>query len=242
MSFIAVLSLVASYNSNLTNLIQIRNKYAKYLFGILFSSFSATFATAFYEIYHFKQYAWIGLVSNIFIIPLTEFITLPIGFLGMLFHFITPVSKMLYIVSSLVGEVICIICEFFTQIPHSFVLTKQMPLWCVGLISLGLILFFIMQSTIRYANLLLIFCSTFAYYKMELPDKIVLNDREKSIILKTKEGGFCMVKEIKSSYVRSIVGQNLGLEKIEECNFNEDGRDSLKIEHRTIYVSSFLRN
>jgi hypothetical protein len=222
MSFIAVLSLVASYNSNLPNLIQIRNKYAKYLFGILFSSFSATFATAFYEVYHFKQYAWIGLVSNIFVIPLTEFITLPIGFLGMLFHFITPVSEMLYIVSSLVGEVICIVCEFFTQIPHSFVLTKQMPLWCIGLISLGLVLFFIMRSSIRYINLLLIFGTSFAYYKTKLPDKIVLNDREKSVILKTKDGAFCMPKEIRSNYVRSIAAQNLGIEKLEKVCDEKD--------------------
>jgi len=57
-----------------------------YTIGILLSSIIATVSTVFFEIYHFKQYALIGLISNIPVIPITEFLVLPFGFIGMLFN------------------------------------------------------------------------------------------------------------------------------------------------------------
>lgn len=88
MSFIAVMSLVAFYESTRVFWIDLYrrsgwfNRGLIYLIGVCITTVIASIATAPFSIYHFQQFANYGLLANLLAVPLTSFIVMPASMLA----------------------------------------------------------------------------------------------------------------------------------------------------------------
>ena len=215
MSFMAVFGLTAIYNNNFiaeSILFSSGKTRVKYLLGILFSSIIATISTVFFEIYHFKQYAWIGLISNIPVIPITEFLVLPFGFVGMIFNG-TMFGDLCYIISGFFANIICIITDWTANLPYSFLLTKQMSNSQLGIIIFGIITLFLSRAKILKIIGLILFVSGFIAYLTQPKFVLVYNQNFSNIVF-FENGCYYSVRPIKSEFLQSVWSQNLGVKQI----------------------------
>lgn len=215
MSFMAVFGLISAYNSRLFNNVNwhpIKSRTVRYVGGILASSIIATLSTVFFEIYHFKQYAWIGLVSNIPVIPLTEFVVLPISFVGMLCNG-TALGDLLYRVADFFACIICQITDYTANLHNAYLLAPQMQTWQLGIIIAGLVSVFLARSwVIKTGGIVIIICGIFSYINSPKP-VLVYNQNLKNVVF--LEGGkYYSVEPIKSDYLHKIWAQNLGVKEI----------------------------
>jgi competence protein ComEC len=215
MSFMAVFGLISAYNSRLVNNVNwhpIKSRTVRYVGGILASSVIATLSTVFFEIYHFKQYAWIGLVSNIPVIPLTEFVVLPISFVGMLCNG-TALGDLLYRVADFFACIIYQITDYTANLHNAYLLAPQMQTWQLGIIIAGLVAVFLARSlVIKTGGSIIIMCGIFSYINSPKP-VLVYNQNLKNVVF--LEGGkYYSVEPIKSDYLHKIWAQNLGVREI----------------------------
>ena len=213
MSFMAVFGLISAYNSWLfNNLPSVKSRTVRYISGILASSVIATLSTVFFEIYHFKQYAWIGLVSNIPVIPLTEFVVLPISFIGMLCNG-TALGDLLYRVADFFACIIYQITDYTANLHNAYLLAPQMQIWQLGVIIAGLVSVFLACSwVVKIGGIIIIICGIFSYINSPKP-VLVYNQNLKNIVF--LEGGkYYSVEPIKSDYLHKIWAQNLGVKEI----------------------------
>ena len=215
MSFMAVFGLISAYNSHLfnnVNLHPIKSRTVRYIGGILASSIIATLSTVFFEIYHFKQYAWIGLVSNIPVIPLTEFVVLPISFVGMLCNG-TALGDLLYRVADFFACIIYQITDYTANLHNAYLLAPQMQTWQLGTIIAGLVAVFLARSwVIKTGGIIIIICGIFSYINSPKP-VLVYNQNLKNVVF-LDGGKYYSVEQIKSDYLHKIWAQNLGVKEI----------------------------
>ncbi len=215
MSFMAVFGLVSIYNNNAiteNSIFSKRRSTFRYMCGVLSSSIVATISTVFFEIYHFKQYAWIGLVSNIPVIPLTEFVVLPIGFIGMIFNG-TYIGDTFYIISGFFANIVSIIVDFTANLPYSFLLTKQMSNTQLAIIIAGIVIVFLSRAIILRIIGLSLFVVGFSLYLFEPKIMLVYSRNFKNIVFH-ENGEYYSIEPIKSEFIQSVWSQNLGIEEI----------------------------
>ena len=215
MSFMAVFGLISAYNSRLVNNVNwhpIKSRTVRYISGILASSIIATLSTVFFEIYHFKQYAWIGLVSNIPVIPLTEFLVLPISFVGMLCNG-TALGDLLYRVADFFACIIYQITDYTANLHNAYLLAPQMQTWQLGIIIAGLVAVFLARSwVIKTVGMTMAICGLISYINSPKP-VLVYNQNLKNVVF-LDGGKYYSVEPIKSDYLHKIWAQNLGVKEI----------------------------
>ena len=213
MSFMAVFGLISAYNSRLlNNLPSVKSRTVRYVGGILASSIIATLSTVFFEIYHFKQYAWIGLVSNIPVIPLTEFVVLPLAFVGMLCNG-TALGDLLYRVADFFACIIYQITDYTANLHNAYLLAPQMQTWQLGIIITGLVAVFLARSwVIKTGGIIMAVCGIFFYMNSPKP-VLVYNQNLKNVVFLEREK-YYSVEPIKSDYLHKIWAQNLGVKEI----------------------------
>lgn len=221
MSFMAVFGLVSVYNAEFLHQSSksfISNRILRYLIGITSSSIIATIATMFFEIYHFKQYAWIGILSNIPVVPIVEFIVLPIGFIGMMFNG-TSFGDIMYKISAFFADYVCKITDYTANINNAFFITKQMQLWQLGIIVLGLIMLFLMKSYLfKFIGAIIAFIGIM-FYIFHQKAILVYNQNFKNIVF--LEGNkYYSVLPMNNEYVKNVWAQNLGVKDIYTMNYN----------------------
>ena len=215
MSFMAVFCLVSVYNSEFltqSNRFSIKNKTIRYIVGILSSSIIATIATTFFEIYHFKQYAWIGLISNIAVIPITEFVVLPLGFIGMIFNG-NFIGDFFYKISALFADIVCKITDFTANLPNSYILTPKMELWQLGLIIFGLFVIFLSYAWLLKIIGIISVIFGITYYILQPKVLLVYNKNLQNIVF-LEDDKYYSVEPIKNDYLHYVWSQNLGVKEI----------------------------
>ena len=221
MSFMAVFGLVSVYNAEFLHQSSksfISNRILRYLIGITSSSIIATIATMFFEIYHFKQYAWIGILSNTPVVPIVEFIVLPIGFIGMMFNG-TSFGDIMYKISAFFADYVCKITDYTANINNAFFITKQMQLLQLGIIVLGLIILFLMKSYLfKFIGAIIAFIGIM-FYIFQPKAILVYNQNFKNIVF--LEGDkYYSVLPMNNEYVKNVWAQNLGVKDIYTMNYN----------------------
>ena len=215
MSFMAVFGLVSIYNAEFLHQSSkhfISNRYLRYVIGILSSSIIATIATMFFEIYHFKQYAWIGILSNIPVIPMVEFIVLPIGFIGMMFNG-TFFGDIMYRISAFFADYICKITDYTANIENAFFITKQMQLWQLGIIIFGLIMLFLMRSYLFKVIGIIVAFIGIMFYIFQSKVILVYNQNFKNIVFLENDKYYSIVP-MNNEYIKNVWAQNLGVKDI----------------------------
>ena len=215
MSFMAVFGLISVYNSEfLTQTMRNITSYriVRYMIGIVSSSIIATIATIFFEIYHFKQYAWIGLISNIAIIPITEFIILPLSFMGMIFNG-TFIGDTFYRLSAFFAEYIYKITDWTASLENSFLQVPQMQLYQLGIIILGLIILFLCKTYFFKIIGIIIASIGIILYTMQPKIVLVYNQNLRNIVF-LENNEYYSVNPITNKYLYDVWCQNLGVKKI----------------------------
>lgn len=147
MSFMASLALIALYQRShstyiiVPELLGYRYSIVRYLGAIFFSSNVATIATLFFEIYHFKQYTIIGLLSNAVAIPMVEFCMLPLCIIGIV---TMPLGLDYYFfwLASKAGQLLCLLAAYCANSTWGCFNMTTMPIHCILLHSFGLITVF----------------------------------------------------------------------------------------------------
>lgn len=218
MSFMAVLSLISvyRYKNNEQIDLPVKNIIIKYTFNVMLSSIAATFSTVFFEIYHFKQYAWIGIFSNLLAIPLTEFITLPLSFIGLILHN-TYIGGLSYQLAAFISEYIFFITDFFSHIDGAFILVHLMPKACIAIITIGLLILFVLQSRIRYFGLILIAFGMFVYVTDSKPDLVIGGNKSSNLVFKVNND-YYQYTDIKDKFLQSSWMNNLGVQEFKSIN------------------------
>lgn len=209
MSFMAVFGLITTYNNVFVeNILFSKRTIYNYILGILLSSIIATLCTIFFEIYHFKQYAWIGIISNIFVIPISEFLVLPIGFIGMLFNG-ALIGDLCYIISGFFANIVCMITDWTASLPYSFLSTKQMTNFQLASITSGIIIFLLSYAKILKICGIILFTTGIISY-INNPQFVLLYDKNLKNIVFFEDGQFYSAQKIKNEYLYNIWSQNLG--------------------------------
>ena len=142
MSFAAVTALVAIYELSYTSRLNHsggRSKFRRsvyYLAAVLLTTLVAGAATAPFALYHFNQVAVLGVVANLFAVPLTAlwvmplaiaaFILMPFGLSGLA---LGPMGWGI--------EAVITIAETVQAMPGAVIFLPAMPVWAFALLSLG---------------------------------------------------------------------------------------------------------
>ncbi len=83
MSFAACFALIKTFGV-LDRIMRVRSKHLEYFLKLIAASAAASAATAPFIIYHFNQFAPYGILANLICVPLSDFVIMPLGMLGML--------------------------------------------------------------------------------------------------------------------------------------------------------------
>jgi competence protein ComEC len=176
-------------------------KYLFYFFSISVSSKIATLCTFPYSIYHFNQYSNIGMLSNIFAVPLVELIILPIGVATFFLSIIGLDGFMLSIMSYFV-DIFRDIAIYSASYKYATSVVKEMPANAMLIMTFGIIWLLVMRQNWRYLGIVIIFIGCMIHHFHKLPDAIIYKDN-KSMIFKIGNQYYSHGR-ISNSFVKKI--------------------------------------
>lgn len=226
MSFMAVLSLISGF---LILSVKIEDRYFDagrflrfilYFFAIFLSSILATFSTAFFTIYHFNQFSISGLLANIIAVPVIEFLSIPLGVIGLFLSFFgieyIPLKLMQFS-----NYIFIKTANYFANMKHSYVVISEMPISALFFYSMSLIFLFILRSSIRYYLFLIFFIVAIVLHStFRLPD-VVIGRGADDFIFKSSKSKYVSKDLIENDFVNSLYSGKLGQKKIEKSNQEE---------------------
>jgi competence protein ComEC len=223
MSFMAVLGLITGISE--INQRFFKNapsygfvkKYLFYFFSISVSSKIATLCTFPYSIYHFNQYSNIGMISNIFAVPLVELIILPIGVATFFLSVIGLDGFMLSIMSYFV-DIFRDIAIYSASYKYATSVVKEMPANAMLIMTFGIIWLLVMRQNWRYFGIVIIFIGCIIHNFHKLPDAIIYKDN-KSMIFKVGNQYYSYGR-ISNSFVKKIWQGRVGQRYIKYLNSN----------------------
>ncbi|MDZ5762789.1 ComEC/Rec2 family competence protein [Candidatus Cyrtobacter comes] len=151
----------------------IKSKYKifSYIINVIIASTVAWLSTAMFSAYHFHQISVYSLFANLILVPITEFIGMPCGILGMLLIPFGLEELPLYILGY-VCSIIASVSVFFSEIQNSYLFIVPFEGYLLGIYSIGLFFFAVMGGIIRYIGLCITIISTIFILSSKLPDVI----------------------------------------------------------------------
>jgi ComEC/Rec2-related protein len=222
MSFSACLSLVYGFKLiqrlNLLNFNPKSGVFTKvgiYFISIVLASVFATLSTSIFIIYHFKNFSTYSVVTNLLAIPLTEFIIMPFGILGML---LIPckLEFISYFFMEFGIELLLRFSKIITSLPHSIIKINSIDDSCLLAYVLGCISIMILKGRLKYISVIFFAMFLYKFYSHESPD-IVISKNAKMVALKDlKDGRLYLVNGFSDVYAKKIWEQELGLKKIDK--------------------------
>jgi competence protein ComEC len=205
LSFIAILSLLWSHevisklkkNLNYDSLLQ---KFLWYFLEIILASIVVQIATMPFLIYHFRNFSTYGLFSNILAIPLTTFITMPLGFLSIL---LMPfgLEKFTLFLTGISVSWLLEIAQFFASIKYSYFITVEMPKFAFIFAILSLFMMFLLRSGLKWLGLLIFILSFFSLNFVKKPN-LLFDSKQKIFAIYNQKDGLIFSKDIRSKKIR----------------------------------------
>lgn len=160
LSFAAIVALIAFYESTRTwwqkhfREENIFRRYSFYLIGCFMTTVVASGATAAFALYHFSSVPLLaGLVANMVAVPVTTFITFPLGLLACL---LMPLGleKGLLVVTEKSLDIVMAVAEDVTHWPHASFEVDGWPMWILGVFALGGLWLCFWQGRLRLLGIL----------------------------------------------------------------------------------------
>ena len=150
------------------------------------TSASATAGTAMITLYTFQRVSLLGIIANALAVPVTGFLILPLGLLGIV---VEPfgLERLFWEPVHLATEVVISWAELIARIPFGVVYQPQFSALWVLLFSFSLWIALIAKGRIRFVALLVMPCVLYAACLSPAPDMIIHGTRGDIALVQNKE-------------------------------------------------------
>ncbi len=208
MSFAAVIALIAGYEAIAPSLARYRSKPgllgkpAVYIAGVLASTILAELAIFPISLYHFNEVTTYGLAGNALAVPLTGFVIMPAGLLGLIlmpFGLSEPAFWMMAQGIALVN----MIATDISQQPFALLSVRRFSMETHGLLIFAFLWLCLWKSRVRILSVIPLCLAVFFADPGPRPS-ILINQSGKSIALLTEEGDIGLAKGRSSSFVSDL--------------------------------------
>lgn len=220
LSFAAILS-IACFHEFLEKLKYHPNNYSEnssfirkffwYFFEIALASIIVQIATAPFLIYHFQKLSALGILSNMLAIPLTSFVTMPLGFLSV---FLMPLGLEKFSLE-LMGISISWILEianFVSHVKYSHFTTPRMPEISFAFAVSGWLMICLVKGKLKWLGCLISAFSMFFLFITKQPN-LLLDGKQKFFAIYNKEDGLVFSKTLRKSRKRDLWMREMGENK-----------------------------
>lgn len=177
-------------------------KFLWYFLEIAFASVIVQIATMPFLIYHFRNFSTYGLVSNMLAIPLTTFVTMPLGFLAV---FLMPLGleKLPLQAMSLSISWVIDIARFVSNLDYSYFVTPQMPKFAFAFASFGWLILCLMNSRLRWFGGLILGLSFTSLCFVKQPN-LLFDGQQKFFAIYDEKDGLVFSEKMRPSKKRDL--------------------------------------
>jgi len=192
-----------------------------YGINIASSTLVAGMFTAPFIIYHFHQFSTYSVLANLISIPLTDFILMPLGMLGLL---LMPVSldKFIFIAMEYGINFMLWIATSIASLPNASLFVPSVPGYAMTLFSYGAIIAFIGSGRLRAMGYVMISASLLNILWIKMPDVII--DSHGKLFSVRYNGKYYFSDKRSNRFVRKIWQESLGENEtltIKEANISD---------------------
>lgn len=194
-------------------------KFLWYFLEIAFASVVVQIATMPFLIYHFRNFSTYGLVSNMLAIPLTTFVTMPLGFLAV---FLMPLGleKLPLQAMGLSISWVIDIARLVSNLDYSYFTTPQMPKFAFAFASFGWLILCLMNSKVRWFGGLILPVSFISLCFVKQP-YLLFDGQQKFFAIYDEKDGLVFSEKMRASKKR-----DLWMQEMKETQFKYFGEFS----------------
>ena len=207
LSFAAILSLACFYEFALKlkpNSISdsLFKKFLWYFLEIALASIVVQIATMPFLIYHFKNFSTYGLLSNMLAIPLTTFITMPLGFLAI---FLMPLGLEKFVLQLMGISISWVIdiANFISSLKYSYFITPQMPKFAFILAVISWLIMCLVKSNLRWLGAF-IFAASFNSLIFVKHTNLLFDGEQKFFAIYDVQDGLVFSEKLRPSKKRNL--------------------------------------
>ncbi|HSR56480.1 MAG TPA: ComEC/Rec2 family competence protein, partial [Alphaproteobacteria bacterium] len=215
MSFAAVAALIAGYEvlrGPMSRLVAdggVSRRGLAYIAGVGITTLIAGLATAPFALYHFNRFAVFGLAANLGAVPLTAFWIMPFAVLAYLLMPFGLESLALQPMGLGISWVIAI-AEAISSSPGASLHVPTMPIWGLGLITIGGLWLILWRRPWRLAGLAGIVAGLLSIAAAPAPDLLISGDG-RSLAIRDPNGALIFADSGGSRFQRDIWLRRSGL-------------------------------
>lgn len=215
MSFAAVTALIAFFDqtrnfwSRANEKFNLAGRILIYITSVCVTTIIATIASTPFSIFHFQQFAFMGVIANLVAVPLLSFFIMPFIVLS---FFLMPVGLDIFPLK-IVGigiEMILQIAHSASNLPHAVISFAAIPfsaLLCCILCGLWIILW---KGIGKFCGLILLIPAAFIIAAAQSPD-ILISENHKLVGVITTDSKLYVNNRMSEKFVRTGWKKSLGL-------------------------------
>ena len=233
MSFSACLSLIYGFkllkNTSIFNFhseTRLITKLGIYFISIILASIFTTFATSIFIIFHFKNFSTYNTITNLLAIPLTEFIIMPFGILGIM---LIPLKLEFlgYYVMEFGIKWLLQISNIISSLPHSMIKINMVDDACLFTYVLGCISFMIFKGKWKCICLVFFIACIYAILKYEAPNIVISKNAKMVAIKDLNDDKLYLVSGFREKYAKRVWEQELPIKKLSKNDLKNICNDNL---------------
>lgn len=186
---------------------QLLAKWIHYMLNISFSTFVAGIFTAPFIIYHFHQFSTYSLLANLISIPLTDFLLMPLGMIGLV---LMPIGLDLipFLIMEKGIDLMLLIVDVVSKLPMSSLFVPSISGYTMTLFSYGMIISCVAKDKARSCGLIMISISFISLFWIKMPD--ILIDSDGRLFAIRNEGNYYFSNMNIARFVRKVWQESIG--------------------------------
>lgn len=194
---------------------------AIYLLSVIFATITAGLMTSVFIAYHFNQFSLYSVAANVIAVPLTDFIIMPLGFLGLILM-PTHLEWLVLIPMAWSINLMMFISRWISELDHASIFIPHFPDFALTLIIAGGLSLYLLVTQLRYIGIPLILGGLYVIYHSVPPD-IMLSSSAKLFAVR-QEQSLMFSSRMRERFVRKSWMQAAGstnsytLPEEGECN------------------------
>ncbi|MEO0411268.1 MAG: ComEC/Rec2 family competence protein [Pseudomonadota bacterium] len=215
MSFAAVIALIAGYEAFAPKAAALRASShwimkgpGLYMFGVFSSTILAELAITPLTIYHFNEITLYGLAGNALAVPLTGFVIMPAGILGIVLLPFGLSEPAFWVMGQGIDLMTLAATDVASQ-PHALLPVRRLSGISHACLLAGFLWLCLWRSRLRFIGLCLLLPAALFAYPGPKPD-LILSDTGKAIAAKTSSGDLLLLAGRSSSFASDVWARSLG--------------------------------
>jgi competence protein ComEC len=196
-----------------------------YVLGVMMTTLVASLSTAPFALYHFHQFAVLGIVANLLAMPVLAFLVMPFA---VLFFVLMPFGLdglVLPIMMSGVGFIL----DAAHFVSSSELATMHFKAWSGGYLavfSLGFVVTLLAVGKLRYAGVLVMVCCGILASGLKRPDLLVSDDAS-LIAIGSDDGSYVFSSMRKNKFVREQWSEALALRPLQVVSWKDGQKNGV---------------